>query len=188
MSIDMKKLRSRDMRLEFRALILVLMFTVTILLSQNCTKFTALTRETATQVSKPKKVSAQELARLRWIEGTWKGTGDVEKPFYERYYFENDTTLAVESYSDETLSKVSDVTRFQLKDGEFGNVGEGAHWAATELDESSITFAPVAKARNSFRWQRESKDLWKAVLDWPAADGKPARQRVYRMERLTPAK
>jgi hypothetical protein len=126
--------------------------------------------------------------KLRWIEGTWKGTGDVEQPFYERYYFEKDSTLVVESYSDETLSKVSDVTRFELKGGEFGNGGESARWAATELDDGSITFAPVARARNWFRWQRESKDLWKAVLDWPAAEGKPARRRVYRMERMPPAK
>lgn len=168
------------MSLQSRALIFVLVCAVTV--------STALAQGTATQSSRPKKISAQELKKLRWIEGTWKGTGDVDKPFYERYYFENDTTLVVESYSDETLSTVTDVTRFVLKDGQFGNGGEGSRWAATELDEGSITFAPIVQARNSFRWQRESKDLWKAVLDWPAAEGKPARQRVYSMERLTPPK
>jgi hypothetical protein len=39
------------------------------------------------------------------------------------------------------------------------------------------------KARNSFRWQRETADSWKAVLNWPAANGKPAGERVYNMER-----
>lgn len=176
------------MRLQSGILIFVLMFAVTILLSQNHASSTTLAQETAKQSSTPKNISAPELKKLRWIEGTWKGTGDVDKPFYERYYFENDTTLAVESYEDETLSKVTDVTRFVLKDGQFGNGGEGARWAATELDDGSVTFAPIVKARNSFRWQRESKDTWTAILDWPATEGKPARRRVYRMERMTRAK
>jgi hypothetical protein len=80
------------------------------------------------------------------------------------------------------------VTRFELKDGMFGNSGDGSRWAATELDDNSITFSPVAKARNTFRWQRESADVWKAVLDYPAGGDKPARQRVYRMERLPQSK
>lgn len=138
-------------------------------------------QQSATQ---PKRVSADDLKKLRWIEGAWRGTGDVEEPFFERYRFESETTLAVESFKDETLSKTDDVTRFELSDGVFGNRGDGSRWAATELDDNSVTFSPVAKARNTFRWQRESADVWNAVLDYPASEGKPARQRVYRMERL----
>jgi len=39
------------------------------------------------------------------------------------------------------------------------------------------------KTKNSFRWQRESDNVWTAIITWPAAEGKPARQRVYKMER-----
>lgn len=131
----------------------------------------------------PKRLTADDLKSLRWIEGTWRGTGDIDKPFFERYYFENDTTLVVEGFPDETVSKADDVTRFVLKDGQFGNGGEGSLWAATRLDENSITFEPLAKARNSFRWERQSKDAWTAVLVWPASEKGPARQRVYKMER-----
>ena len=131
----------------------------------------------------PKRISAAELKNLRWIEGTWRGTGDVESPFFERYHFENDGTLVVESFSDGTLSKVDDVTRFELKDGQFGNSGEGARWVATQFDNSSITFEPVARARNTFRWQKVSDDVWKAVLNWPANGNNPAKQKIYRMER-----
>ena len=91
--------------------------------------------------------------------------------------------LVVESFSDETLSKVDDVTRFELKDQQFGNQGEGSRWVATELDDNSITFAPVFRARNTFRWEKESKDVWKAILRWPATESSPAKQRVYKMER-----
>ena len=138
----------------------------------------------APQAAKPKRISAAELAKLRWIEGTWRGTGDVEKPFYERYYFEDESTLVVEGLSDETTRSVTDTTRFKLSDEAFGNLGDGSRWVATALDDDSVTFEPVARARNTFRWQRESKDVWKAILNWPATADKPARQRVYLMERL----
>jgi hypothetical protein len=136
----------------------------------------------------PKRITTSDLKSLRWIEGIWRGTGDVEKPFFERYHFENDSTLVVESFSDETLSKVDEVTRFELRDGQFGNGGEGARWAAARIDDNSITFEPVARARNTFRWERQSENMWKAVLIWPASGNAPAKQRVYQMERLPPPK
>lgn len=136
----------------------------------------------------PARISASDLTKLRWIEGAWRGTGDVEKPFFERYRLDGDSALVVEGFDDETLAKVSDVTRFELKDGEFGGGGEGSRWAASELTDDAVTFVPVKGARNTFRWQKESDGVWKAILDWPAADGKPARRRVYKMERWPPQK
>ena len=139
-----------------------------------------------------KRFSPAELAKLRWIEGSWRGTGDVETPFYERYHFENDSTLVVDSFADEKFSKISETSRFELKDGQFGNVGEGARWAATAIDDYSISFEPTAKAQNSFRWEHASAspqpNEWKAVLWWPAANNKAAGQRIYRMERWPPPK
>lgn len=132
----------------------------------------------------PKEITAAELKNLRWIEGSWKGTGDIDKPFYERYKFENDTTLLIESADDESFSKITDATRYELKDGAFGKFGEGSQWVVTAFDQNSITFAPVAKARNGLIWQRESADVWKATLSWPAHADKPAGKRVYRMDRI----
>lgn len=132
--------------------------------------------------------TASDLKKLRWIEGTWRGTGDVDKPFFERYHFENDTTLVVESFADETLSNVTEVTRYELKDGKFGNGGEGARWAATLIDDNSITFEPVARARNAFRWMKQSNDVWNAVLNWPATGNSPAKQKTYQMERFRSSK
>jgi hypothetical protein len=135
-----------------------------------------------------KNITPADLAKLRWIEGSWRGTGDIDKPFYERYKFENETTLAVESFEDEKFSKATDLSRFELKGGEFGNSGpDGSRSAASAIDANSVTFEPVAKSRNSFRFQRESENSWKAVLTWPATDKAPAGQRIYNMERLPPA-
>lgn len=137
----------------------------------------------ATPAATPVPITAAELQKLKWIEGTWRGTGDIDKPFYERYRFENDSTLLIESFDDEKLEKVSDVSRYELRDGQFGNTGE-VRWVATKFDDKSITFSPVAKARNTFIWQSESKDLWKATLSWPASDKGPEKQRIYNMARM----
>lgn len=144
--------------------------------------------QSSVQPPKPASITLEELKKLRWIEGTWRGTGVDQSPFFERYKFENDSTLLTESFADETLAKVTEVTRYELKDGQFGNGGEGSRWVLTHLDDESAKFEPVAKARNSFVFQRESKDKWKATLTWPANGDKPAGERVYYMERWNPAK
>jgi hypothetical protein len=131
-----------------------------------------------------KTISTADLAKLRWIEGSWRGTGDVDKPFYERYRFKDDSTLLIESFDDASLSKVTETSVYSLKDGHFGNEGDDSRWVATALDEKSITFEPVVKARNSFRFERESDNVWIATLNWPANEKSPAKQRIYRMERI----
>lgn len=146
-------------------------------------------RNTAESQDQPKptpaKLTASDLEKLRWIEGSWRGTGGgVEKPFFERYRFENATTLAVDGFENEKLEKVTETTLFELKDGEFGGGNEGSRWVATAIDDNSITFAPVVKARNSFIWRRDSKDSWTAILSWPARSDKPAGERTYKMERI----
>jgi hypothetical protein len=50
------------------------------------------TKQTAsTSAPTPAKVTANDLKKLTWIEGTWLGTG-YKTPFYERYRFENGNT------------------------------------------------------------------------------------------------
>ena len=127
-----------------------------------------------------KKFSTADIAKLRWIEGTWRGSGVDQPPFFERYRFENESTLAVDSFPDEKLDKVEDTTRFELKDGRFGS----SNYVASSIDDNGINFEPIANARNSFRWERVSADAWKATLKWPASGNKPAGERVYNMERM----
>jgi hypothetical protein len=137
----------------------------------------------ATQTPKPKTLTTADLQKLRWIEGSWRGTGVNQAPFFERYRFENDSTLAVDSFEDEKLTKVTDTTRFELKDGEFGGGSEGSRYVATALDDNSITFEPVLKARNSFIWKRESKDSWTAIIRTLPSGDKPAKEITYQMQR-----
>ncbi len=135
----------------------------------------------------PKHITPADLAKLHWIEGTWRGTGGDVPPFYERYKFENDSTLIVETLADETLNKVSDVSRFELKDGHFGSGTDDSGSVATALDDNSITFEPLGKSRNSFRFERTSDNSWKATLNWTDKNG-TAKERIYVMERWPPPK
>ena len=128
----------------------------------------------------PQNITTGDLKKLRWIEGTWRGTGETQPPFFERYRFENDSTLVMEELADESLSKVNSTTRYELKDGRFGT----DRAVATALDDTSVTFSPLISGRNSFTWQSESKDTWKAILTLPATAKAPAKETIYKLERI----
>jgi hypothetical protein len=166
---------------QLRHLVAVALVVFCLVIVVACSGKTAHGQGTTKQV--PAKLTAADLEKLRWIEGTWRGTGEVDKPFFERYRFENATTLAVDSFENEKLEKVIDTTLFELKDGEFGGGSEGSRYVAVGLDDRSIEFGPALKVRNGFRWERESSDIWKATIIFPARENRPASQRVYKMER-----
>jgi hypothetical protein len=123
-----------------------------------------------------------DVAKLKWIEGTWRGM-DGDKPFFERYRIENDTTMIVDSFTDETLSKIESTGRFELRNGEFGQ-GEGdKRSAASRISLDSVQFVPAVPGKgNLFRFELQSDGTWNAILDWPATADKPAKQKIYKME------
>ena len=142
----------------------------------------------ASCAERPAVLRAADLRALEWIVGTWRGSGDGQAPFYERYRFLDDSTLLVESFKDSTLTDVSESTPFELRGGRLANAvpANAAQWVAVRLAGGAITFAPVRRARNRFTWRPESADVWIAELAWPASNAAPARARTYRMVRWTP--
>jgi hypothetical protein len=132
---------------------------------------------------KPVRVTPEQFAQLRWLEGTWRGHGVNQSSFYERYRVADDSTMLMESFEDSTLARVTSASRVELRAGQLANVGDGARWVATQVDAGRVTFAPVEGARNTFIWRRASADAWTATLSWP---GQPQgqRERVYHMARL----
>jgi hypothetical protein len=130
----------------------------------------------------PASVTVAELQGLRWLEGTWRGTGVEQAPFYEGYRFLNDSTLQALYYADSTLTQVSDSSRIVLAKGHLISGGAQARWVATEIDSFHVHFEPQAGVQNSFTWTYESPSAWTATLRW-TEDGQPM-QRVYQMQRL----
>lgn len=135
----------------------------------------------APQATPSKSITAADIAKLKWIEGTWRGM-DGEKPFFERYRIENDTAMVVETLTDATLAKVEDTSRFELKDGEFGNTVGDRRSAASSITADSVQFVPAVGGGNNFRFERQAGGTWRAVLEWPAKGDKPAGQKIYIME------
>ena len=130
------------------------------------------------------KFTAADIAKLKWIEGTWRGM-DGDKPFYERYKIE-ETALVVEGLNPDG-SLDGEPGRFELKNGEFGK-GEGdKRSAASEITADYVQFVPVPPGKmNRFRFERQSNGTWRAVLEWPETPNKPAGQKVYIMEPWKP--
>lgn len=131
-------------------------------------------------------ITEADVAKLKWLEGTWRGM-DGDKPFYERIRFEG-STMIVETLTDEKVSKASDAARFELKDGEFGHTTGDQRSAASSITDDSVQFVPAAPQPgapakgNTFRFERQPEGKWRAVLETPAAKGKPASETTYRME------
>ena len=141
-------------------------------------------QEPTAQPTPSNRITAADIAKLKWIEGTWRGM-DGDKPFYERYQIEG-TTLVVEGLKADG-SRDGEPGRFELKNGEFGQ-GEGnKRSAASEITADYIQFVPAVPGKmNRFRFERQSNGTWRAVLEWPATADKPARQKIYIMEPWKP--
>lgn len=124
-------------------------------------------------------LTAADIAKLKWLEGTWKGM-DGDEPFFERYHFDG-TTMIVEGFKDGSLKEVSDTTRFELKDGQFGATQGERRSAATEITGTMVQFVPIEGKGNSFRFERQSDGTWHAILEWTGSDNN-LRQKIYIME------
>jgi len=125
-----------------------------------------------------------DLAKLRWLEGSWRGADtDGKNLFYERYRFVGDSKIETDSFSDSTLSKVDSQSTTYLENGLIYHKSADRLWTATKLDDSMIEFAPKEKAANSFTWKKESADAWTAAMTTKDANG-GVKETIYRLERI----
>ena len=137
----------------------------------------------AWQAPPSKSITAADIAKLKWIEGTWKGM-DGDKPFYERYKIDGTTMIVETLKADGTLDGEPD--RFELKNGEFGKGEEDKRSAASEITADYVQFVPAVTGKsNSFRFHRQGDGTWHALLEWTGKDGKP-QQKIYKMEPWQP--
>ena len=125
-------------------------------------------------------VSREQFAQLRWLEGTWRGTGVDQAPFFERYRVVNDTTIHMESFTDSTLTTTSGESDIVLTGGQVLNRGEGGRASgAVMVNATSIEFVPAPNGF-SFAWRRgATPDEWTAEIG-------ARRDRVYTLRRWAP--
>ena len=127
------------------------------------------------------KVHPADIARLRWIEGDWRGRGGGYDAFYERYTFDGDSVLRQYSFADSTFTTAVDSSAVRLYgDSLFSESGD-IRYLASALRDTSVTFAPYARALDRFTWRRASDTSWVAVLI-PVDTTRPRVE--YRMVRM----
>jgi len=132
----------------------------------------------------PGKFTEADIAKLKWLDGSWRGTGERQPAFFERYRFEG-TTMIVENFADETFQKMTETSRFELVNGEFGHTEGSSRSAASTISDAAVQFVPTAGSKNSFRFEKKSDDTWEAVIESPAVGEKPGAKTIYKMERVT---
>jgi hypothetical protein len=137
----------------------------------------------ASQRGQPKtQFGADDLGKLRWVEGTWRATAANEATHYERFKFANDSTIEITYYSDSTLSRESGTGRVYLSVGRVYYTFGPARWGATTVDASGVYFIPQINAQNTFAWNHASADSWTATQK----SGYSGRERitVYQLQRI----
>jgi hypothetical protein len=145
---------------------------------------TATTSPASVAPAPPIDVSVDQFAALRWIEGTWRGSGIEQPTFYERYTFVDDSTIRAESSPDSTFPDPEEAGAIELRGGRITTGdGETMQWAVSSIDARSVRFDPVRGARNTFVWTSESDSAWHARLSWTDRDGVP-HETIYQMRRL----
>ena len=136
------------------------------------------------QPPKPKLITPADLQKLRWLEGTWRGSANGQEAFYERYRFASDTTIETDYFGrDQTLTKIKGKGTVTILNGSILHLNDSGVWIATAVDDKSVRFEPKEKAHNSFTWEKESSDVWIARLKYSDPQGNQT-ETVYRMERV----
>ena len=88
-----------------------------------------------------------DLKKIKWIEGKWKGLYKGE-PFYEIYRFVNDSTLETTGYEwDGKDSSKTSLSYVYFKDGAYW-LGEEQNWKVVTINENEINMLPNFKACN----------------------------------------
>jgi hypothetical protein len=126
--------------------------------------------------------AAADLAKLRWLEGSWAGTAADESPVHARYHFTNDSTLEITYYRDPAFTLESGTGRVYLTVGRIYHTLGSGRWGATNVDSSGVFFIPQVNAHNTFAWSYQSPDEW--TLTQRAGLSGRERVTVYKMRRV----
>jgi hypothetical protein len=110
-------------------------------------------------------VTRAQFNELRWLEGTWRGSGGGVPAFAEGYKVANDTTIDISFYADSTAAKVKATGKLYLSAGQLFYVGNGTEYVATMISPTSVTFVPKGtNGKNVFELTMSSPTEWTARL------------------------
>lgn len=131
----------------------------------------------------PPTFAKTDFAKLRWLEGAWRGTISEGSFFYESYHFVNDTTLVRATHTDSTFKTKSDSAVMYYRDGAVVDSSAGSLYHAMKLDSTEVDFRLDADPRRHFTWTRNGADAWTAKIFSRTREG-VERVTVYPMARM----
>jgi hypothetical protein len=129
----------------------------------------------------PVKVTQQQFRDLRWIAGTWRGSGGAYPSFFEEYKVLDDTTIKMRSFSDSTLRVPTDSSMIELRNGTVQSRSARSTYVVVAFTPSSVRFARPGAAGGGHTFARVSPDEWTATLHPAAAGGQAT---LYTMRRI----
>jgi hypothetical protein len=129
----------------------------------------------------PANVSRQQFRELRWIAGTWRGSGGAYPAFFEEYKVLDDSTIKMRSFSDSTLRVPTDSSMIEWRNGSVQSRSASRTYVVVTFTPSSVRFARPGAAAGGHTFTRVSADEWTATLHPAAAGGQPT---VYTMRRI----
>lgn len=107
-----------------------------------------------------KAYTLEDFAKLKWLEGDWKGQMENKPPFFARYKFTNDSVIISYSYRDSAMINAADSSTIFLHNGAIYDKGSSAIWVATKVDSAQIHFVPYRYAMNQFTWKLNPDGSW----------------------------
>ena len=126
-------------------------------------------------------LTADDIAKIKWLVGSYRGLG-AEKPFFNRYRLEG-TTLKVQSFEDEAMTKQIQAATYELADGMFANPSGDHRFGASEITDDHIQFVSLTDPGAAYSLAKLDGGKIKATLESPGPDGK-LNTTAYTMEPL----
>lgn len=140
--------------------------------------------QVAAQQATPARVDESGWRAMRWLVGSWRGSGGAYPEFFEDYRLVDDSTMRQRSLADGTFAAATDSSDIEWRGGVVHKLRGGTvRSIVARVAGDTIRFEPRSGSRGGFTWIRVSPDEWIAVLDPAAPAAAPV---TYRLRRVAP--
>jgi hypothetical protein len=125
-----------------------------------------------------------DLAKVKWLEGSWVGTAPGENTIYQRFKFVDDSTVEINYYRDAGFGQQAGNGRLYLSVGRIYHSFGANRWVATRVGNDGLYLVPQTSARSNFAWTYVSPDAWTFTMR--TGVGGREHVTVYNMKRVSP--
>jgi hypothetical protein len=108
--------------------------------------------------------ASSDLAKVKWLEGSWAGTAEGEATIYQRFKFVDDSTVEINYYRDPAFGQASGNGRLYLSVGRIYHTFGSNRWVATRIGDKGVYLVPQTTARANFGWAYISPDEWRFTM------------------------